>query len=74
MHPLKLVQIGDSLGVALPLEVLSKLRSGADKFIFPSETTQSLVLSSHDPGIQEQLKAGREFIRDYRDALHMLDE
>lgn len=74
MCPLKLVQIGDFRGLVLAMEGLNKLKHGADKLISPLDTTESQVLSAHGPVIQDQLKAGREFIRDYRDALDMLGE
>lgn len=74
MHALKLIKVGDSVGLTLPGEVLAKLKCGAGETVFLTETAEGLTLSAHHPAIQEQLKAGRDFIRDYRDALRMLGE
>lgn len=74
MHALKLIRIGDAVGLALPKEVLAKLRRGAGETVFLTETPEGLLLSSHNPAILTQLAAGREFIRDYQDALRMLNE
>lgn len=74
MHVLKLVQVGESVGLALPKEVLAKLNCGVGETVFLTETAAGLTLTSHNPVIQDQLQAGREFMRDYRDALRMLIE
>lgn len=74
MHAVKLVRLDDAVGLALPDEVLAKLRRGVGETVFLTETTEGLCLSAHPPALQEQLRAGRDFIRDYRDALRMLRE
>lgn len=74
MHALKLIQVGDAVGLALPKEVLAKLKRGAGETVFLTETAEGLTLSAHNPAIQDQLKAGHDFIRDYHDALRMLSE
>jgi len=74
MHALKLIQVGESVGLALPKEALAKLKCGVGGTVFLTETAGGLTLTSHNPVIQDQLQAGRAFIRDYRDALRMLSE
>lgn len=74
MHALKLVPVGDALGLALPQEVLAKLKCSAGETLFLIETAEGLTLSAHDPPIQGQVRAGRDFLRDYHEALRMLNE
>ncbi|HJV81488.1 AbrB/MazE/SpoVT family DNA-binding domain-containing protein [Noviherbaspirillum sp.] len=74
MHALKLIRIDDSVGLILPKEVLAKLKRGAGDTVFLAETVEGLLLSPHDPALQNQLDAGREFIDDYSRALRALTE
>jgi len=74
MHALKLVQIGDAIGMLLPKEAVAKLKRGAGDTVYLTETTEGLLLSSHNPAIQAQLAAGREFIRDFPHAFRLLSE
>jgi len=72
MHALKLIPLGDALGVVLPSEVLAKLRRGPGGTVYLTETADGLLLTSNHPAIQEQVDAGRAFIEDYKDALRAL--
>lgn len=72
MAALKLTQIGNSVGVILPKEVVARLKVQKGDNLFLSETPAGYVLTPYDPAIEEQLEAGREFMRDYRDTFHQL--
>ena len=72
MHALKLIPLGDAIGVALPREVLAKLKCGPGDTVYLIETADGLLLSSNHPVIQEQVDAGRAFIEDYKVALRAL--
>ncbi len=72
MTTLKLTQIGNSLGVILPKELLAKLKVGKGDEIFVTESPSGITLSSYDPSFEEQLELGREFMRDYRDTFKAL--
>jgi len=74
MHAVKLVQLDNAVGLALPLEALATLRCNAGQTVFVTETAEGLVGSAYPPELQEQLKAGQGFIAHYRDALCMLKE
>jgi hypothetical protein len=74
MHALKLVRIDDAIGMILPKEAVAKLKRGAGDTVFVTETAEGLLLSAHNPAIQVQLAAGREFIRDFHHALRLLSE
>jgi putative addiction module antidote len=72
MHTLKLVQIGNSVGVILPKEVLSRLKLEKGETVFLTDTPYGAALTPYDPGINEQIELGREFMREYKDAFHAL--
>jgi len=72
MHTLKLIQIGNSVGVILPKEALGKLRLEKGQSVFLTETPEGYVLTPYDPALDEQIQAGRAFMRDYRDTFHQL--
>jgi putative addiction module antidote len=72
MHMLKLTQIGNSVGVILPKEALARLRVGKGETVFLTETPEGYVLTPYDPELQEQVEAGREFMREFRDTFHQL--
>jgi putative addiction module antidote len=72
MHTLKLTQIGNSVGVILPKEVLGKLKLEKGDSIFITETPDGYAITPYDPAVEEQLQAGRDFMREYRDTFHQL--
>lgn len=74
MHALKLVRIDDSIGLILPKEAVAKLKRGAGDTVFLTETPEGLLLCVHNPAIQTQLAAGREFVRDFHHTLRLLSE
>jgi putative addiction module antidote len=72
MHTLKLTQIGNSVGVILPKEALARLRLEKGQSVFMTETPEGMVLTPYDPALEEQIEAGRAFMRDFRDTFHQL--
>ena len=72
MHVLKLTQIGNSVGVILPKEALSRLKLEKGQSIFLTETPDGFALTPYNPELEEQIQAGREFMRDFRDTFHQL--
>jgi putative addiction module antidote len=72
MTALKLTQIGNSVGVILPKEVLARLKLEKGDTVFVTEAANGVTLTPYDPSLDEQLKAGREFMREYRDTFHQL--
>jgi putative addiction module antidote len=72
MSALKLTQIGNSVGVILPKDVLARLKVAKGDTLFLTEAANGLTLTPYDPELEEQLKAGREFMREYRDTFHQL--
>lgn len=73
MSALKLTQIGNSVGVILPKEVLARMRLGKGDSVFLTESANgSINLSPYDPTLADELALGREFMREYRDTFHQL--
>ena len=72
MHTLKLTQIGHSVGVVLPQEMLARLKLGKGDSLFLTEDSEGYHLTAHDPSLGEQLAAGREFMSKFRDSFHEL--
>jgi len=72
MHSLKLTQIGNSVGVILPKEVLARLKLGKGDTVHLTETPDGFALTPFDPAFDEQLALGREFMREYRDTFRAL--
>jgi putative addiction module antidote len=72
MHALKLTQIGNSIGVILPKEALSRLKLAKGESVFLTETPEGYTLTPYDPALDEEIQAGREFMRDFRDTFHQL--
>ncbi|HVL74871.1 MAG TPA: AbrB/MazE/SpoVT family DNA-binding domain-containing protein [Noviherbaspirillum sp.] len=72
MHALKLIRIGDAVGVVLPREALARLQRGTGEIVFLTESHHGLTLTADDPVLQKQLDVGREFIGAYRGALKAL--
>ncbi|MBK9573530.1 MAG: AbrB/MazE/SpoVT family DNA-binding domain-containing protein [Rhodoferax sp.] len=72
MHILKLTQIGNSVGVILPKEALSRLKLSKGETVFLTETPEGYTLTPYDPALEEEIEAGRAFMREYRDTFHQL--
>lgn len=72
MHALKLTQIGNSVGVILPKEVLARLKVVKGDTLFITDTPDGVALTPYDPSFEDQLEVGREFMREYKDTFRAL--
>ncbi len=72
MHMLKLTQIGNSVGVILPKEALTRMRVEKGQSVFLTETPEGYAITPYDPSLEEQIQAGREFMQEFRDTFHQL--
>jgi putative addiction module antidote len=72
MHALKLTQIGNSVGVILPKELLARLKLEKGDTVFITESPDGLCVTPFNPEVAEQVEAGRAFMREYRDTFHEL--
>ncbi len=72
MHTLKLTQIGNSVGLILPKEVLVRLKLVKGDTVFLTDAPGAVTITPHDPSFEEPLEIGREFMREYRDTFNAL--
>lgn len=69
---LKLTGIGNSVGTVFPRELLARLKAEKGDTLFVTEGPNGLCLTLYDPEVEKQIEAGREVMREYRDALRAL--
>ncbi len=72
MHTLKLTQIGNSVGVILPKELLARLKLEKGDALYLTESADGVRLTPHDPQFEAQMKAARQVMRSRRNALREL--
>ena len=72
MRTLKLTAIGNSVGVILPREMLTKLGVEKGDMLSVVETPDGLRLSPHDPAFETQMAAARKIMKDRRAVLREL--
>jgi putative addiction module antidote len=68
----KIIQIGNSLGVTLPKEVLAELNSGKGDTLILSKSPDGIRLTAYDPETSRQLEVMREVMKKRRHALREL--
>jgi putative addiction module antidote len=69
---LKLTQIGNSVGVILPKEMLSHLRLGKGDTLYATEAPDGFRLTPHSPDFENQMKAARDIMKVRRAVLREL--
>ncbi len=72
MTPLKLIRIGTSTGTILPKEMLTRMKVEKGDTLYAIETRDGYLITPYDPAISEQLEAGIEFMKEYRDTFKAL--
>lgn len=72
MHTLKLTQIGNSVGLILPKEILARLKLEKGDSIFVTETPDGFNITAHDPAFEEQMKAAQKIMKKRRNVLREL--
>lgn len=69
---LKVTQIGNSVGVILPKEVLARLKVGKGDSLFVTDLPDGVALRPYDADFAEAMEAAREIMKEYRDVLREL--
>ena len=69
MTALKLIEVGDSLGVSLPKEALAKLGVREGGTLFLSETPEGLQLSATDPDHEAKMVVARGLMKKWHNVL-----
>ncbi len=72
MPALKLTQIGNSVGVILPREMLAKLGVTKGDTIYAVDQPDGVRLTVADPGFAEQMEVARKVMKDRRAVLREL--
>jgi putative addiction module antidote len=72
MTALKLTRIGNSVGVVLPKEILSKLRLEAGDSVYLSESPEGYRLTPYDAQFDKQMTIARGVMKRRRAALREL--
>lgn len=73
MSTLKVRAVGNSLGVVLPKDVLARLKVGDGDTLFVTEAPDGAMrITPYDPEMEEQMKAARNGMATYRNALREL--
>jgi putative addiction module antidote len=72
MTALKLTQIGNSVGVILPKEVLARLKLQKGDMVFLTEAPNGVNLSPYSTEFESQMAQAREIMRKRRAVLREL--
>ena len=72
MSALKLTQIGNSVGVILPKEVLARLKLGKGDTVYLTENPSGVTLTPSDPTFEAQINAARTIMKKRRNVLREL--
>ncbi|MEE8189685.1 MAG: AbrB family transcriptional regulator [Kiloniellales bacterium] len=67
-------RIGTSLGLLLPKELLAELGVGEGDLLYPVRTPGGVELTRYDPDFEQALRASRDFMRRYPNAMKKLAE
>jgi putative addiction module antidote len=72
MGALKVRKIGNSVGVVLPKEVVSRLRVEPGDQLYLTDTERGVELSPYDPDFEADMEMAREIMRKRRAVLREL--
>lgn len=73
MHvALKLTQIGNSVGVILPKEVLTRMRLEKGDTVFLTESPDGFRITGYDPDFAEQMDLAESIMKQRRNVLREL--
>jgi putative addiction module antidote len=69
---LTLRKVGNSVGLTLPKELLTKLRVNEGDTVFVTETPEGLLLSAYDPDFEAAIQAYAKGNAKYKNTLRQL--
>ena len=72
MSALKLTQIGNSVGVILPKELLAKLGVGKGDTLYAIDQPDGIKLTVADPEFEAQMELARKLMKRWRNVLREL--
>jgi len=72
MTTLKLTQIGNSVGVILPKEILARLKLEKGDTVFVTDAVGGVTLTPYRPDFEAQMTAARDVMKRRRNVLREL--
>lgn len=72
MATLKLTSVGTSTGLVVPKEMLTRMGVEKGDLLHATETQDGYLLTPYDAEVQEQLRMGLEFMKEYREVFQAL--
>ena len=72
MSALKLTQIGNSVGIILPKELLARLKLEKGDSVFWTEAANGVMLTPYNTEFDEQMTEARRIMKKRRAVLHEL--
>ena len=72
MTALKLTQIGNSVGVILPKEVLARLKLEKDDTVYLTEASHGVMLTPYSEEFETQMAEARRLMKKRRNVLREL--
>ena len=72
MTALKLTQIGNSVGVILPKEVLARLKLEKGDSVFVTDAANGITLTPYNPTLDAQMQEARAIMKKRRNVLREL--
>jgi len=74
MSVLKVTNIGNSVAVILPDEILERLRVKRGDTLYAVETKNGIELTANNPAVARQMEVAERVMQEDREALHKLAE
>ncbi|MBI3155598.1 MAG: AbrB/MazE/SpoVT family DNA-binding domain-containing protein [Burkholderiales bacterium] len=72
MTALKLTQIGNSVGLILPKELLARLKLEKGDTVFVTDAADGILLTPYSAEFETQMEVARRIMKKRRDALREL--
>jgi putative addiction module antidote len=72
MLEVKVTAIGNSMGIVLPKEALSKLKAEKGDVLYLVDGPEGLTLTPYREDFAEQIEAAERVMKKYKNALHQL--
>jgi len=72
MHTMKVTQIGNSVGVILPKELVAKLGLAKGDTVYAIEQPDGVRLTTADPDFEAQMEVARAVMKRWRNVLREL--
>lgn len=72
MLEVKVTAIGNSMGIVLPKEALTKLKAAKGDVLYLVDSPEGLTLTPYREDFAEQVEAAEKVMKKYRNALHQL--